>query len=245
MKSVRRLGMAAAAVAGLMTALPSPAQQQPRTMPTAPAWYFGGGAGVSWPQFTGSDWNNVASGLNGVGLNGGGPAFTQSSSHDNTAFGWKVFGGYRVNPYFGVETSYANFNKFDYNYQFQQAGVQTGTADMTYKSYSVNLALVPRLPLEQGLYVQGKIGAAFTRTENTVNMTLPTFTQQTSSSKSKTNLLAGAGLGYDFPNGLGVIVEYEYYGQVGTAFSYSPTDGIQGTGRANMNLFTASGMIRF
>ena len=30
-----------------------------------------------------------------------------------------------------------------------------------------------------------------------------------------------------------------------SSFSYSPTDGIQGTGRADMNLFTVSGMIRF
>ena len=77
------------------------------------------------------------------------------------------------------------------------------------------------------------------------NLTLPTFTQGSSARRSKTNLLAGAGLGYDFSNGLGVLVEYEYYGKVGSSFSYSPTDGIQGTGQANMNLFTVSGMIRF
>ena len=245
MKSVRHLGMAAAAVAGLTTALPSPAQQQQRTMPTAPAWYFGAGVGVSWPQFTNSDWNNVASGLNSVGLNGGGPPLTQSTTKDNTAVGWKVFGGYRVNPYFGVEASYAGLGSFDYNYTFAQGGVQTGTSDMSYKVYSVNVAVVPRLPLEQGLYVQGKVGAAFTRAENNFNLTLPTITEQASQSKSKTNLLAGAGIGYDFANGLGVIAEYEYYGKVGNSFTYSATGGIEGTGRADMNLFTVSGMIRF
>jgi len=242
MKSARHLGVAAAAVAGLATALPSPAQMQPRTVPGAPAWYFGGGAGVSWPQFTGSDWNNVANGLNGAGF---GPGLSQSTTNDSTAVAWKVFGGYRVMPYLGFEVGYTNFGRFDYNYSFSQAGVQTGTANMSWKGYSINAVAVPRLPINQGLFVQGKIGAAFTSVDNNISVNLPTLTQQTSQGKSKTNLLAGAGIGYDFPNGLGLLLEYEWYGKVGDQFTYSSTDGVQGTGQAQMQVITVNGLIRF
>lgn len=242
MISIKPLGLAIAAVVGLTAALPSPAQQKPRVMPSAPGAYFGGGAGLGLVSFNNSDFNNVASGLDSIPLGGGG--LSQSTTKETTDFGWKVFGGYRFNPYIGLEGSYAYIGKFDYRYEFSQGGVQTGNANMSYEATSWNLAIVPRLPLENGLFVQGKIGAAFTRAENSINLSVPGFSQANSDSKSKTNLMAGAGLGYDFPNGLSVILEYEYFGQAGSQFSYG-TNGVQGTGRADLNLFTLNGLIRF
>lgn len=240
MVSMRTLGMAVTAVAGLAFALPSPAQQRP--MRTAPAFYFGVGAGVGWASWNNGDFGNVADGLNSVGIGGGG--LTQSTTRESTAFGWKVFGGYRFNEYVGLEGSYVDLGKFDYQYQFNTAGVQTGTGNMSYEVGSWNIAVVPRLPLENGLFLQAKLGAAFTRAENSFNLTVPGFSQSGSDSKSKTNPYLGAGLGYDFPNGLSVVAEYEYFGQAGSPFSYG-TNGILGSGRADMNLFSVSGMIRF
>jgi OOP family OmpA-OmpF porin len=242
MVSMRSLGLAVAAITGLVVALPSPAQQQQRPMRTAPAWYFGAGAGVGWASWNSGDFNGVADGFNSVGLGGGG--LTQTTSRESTAFGWKVFGGYRFNQYFGVEGSYADLGKFDYQYQFNQAGTQVGTGNMSYEVGSWNIAVVPRLPLENGLFLQGKVGAAFTRAENSFNMTIPGFSQSGSDSKSKTNPYLGVGLGYDFANGISVIGEYEYFGQAGSPFSYG-SNGMLGTGRADMNLFSLSGMIRF
>lgn len=242
MASTRALGMAVVAVAGLAVALPSPAQQQQRTMRTAPAFYFGAGAGVGWASWNNGDFNGVADGLNSVGLGGGG--LSQSTTRESTAFAWKVFGGYRFNQYVGVEGSYVDLGKFDYQYQFNQAGTQVGTGNMSYEVASWNIAVVPRLPLENGLFLQGKVGAAFTRAENSFNLTANTYNQSGSDSKSKTNPYVGAGIGYDFPNGLSIIGEYEYFGKAGSAFSYG-SNGITGTGRADMNLFSVSGMIRF
>jgi OOP family OmpA-OmpF porin len=242
MKAKNQLGLAVAALAGLAAALPSPAQQPQRAMRTAPGAYFGAGAGVAYLSYNGSDFNNVASGLNSVPLGGGG--LSQGTSRDTTDFGWKVFGGYRFNPYIGVEGSFTDFGDLKYNYEFNQGGTQVGTANMTYAAHSWNLALVPRLPLENGLFVQGKVGAAFTRAENSFSITLPGFSQSGSDSKSRTRPLLGAGLGYDFANGLSIVAEYEWYGETGSAFSYGP-NGIQGTGRADLNLFSVSGMIRF
>lgn len=240
MTSMRHLGMAITTVAGLTAALPSPAQQ--RTMPSAPGAYFGAGGGVGYVSYNNSDFSNIANLLNTAGVSGGG--FTQSTSKETVDFGWKVFGGYRFNQYFGLEGSYADFGKFDYQYQFSQGGVPAGNGSMSYKAYSWNIAAVPRYGLENGLFVQGKLGAAFTTAENTFNLVVPGFIQQGSDRKSRTNLLAGVGLGYDFPNGLSVIGEYEYYGEAGSTFTFGP-NGLNGTGRADLNLFSISGMIRF
>jgi OOP family OmpA-OmpF porin len=242
MMSKKSLGIAVTAMVGLGIALPSPAQQQQRAMRTAPAWYFGVGGGVGWADFNNNDFNNVASGFNGVGIGGGG--LSQSTSRETTDFGWKVFGGYRFNQYFAIEGGYTDLGKFDYQYQFNQGGTQVGTGNMSYEVGSWNIALVPRFPLENGLFVQGKIGAAFTRAENSFNLTLPGFSQSGSDSKSETKPLLGVGLGYDFANGLSVVGEYEYYGEAGSPFSYG-SNGILGTGRADTSLFSVSGMIRF
>jgi OOP family OmpA-OmpF porin len=240
MQSTKHLGMAVATIAGLITALPSPAQQ--RTMPSAPGLYFGAGAGVGYVSYNYDDFNGVANGLNGAGLGGGG--LSQNTSKETTDFAWKVFGGYRFNQYFGLEGSYTDFGKFDYQYQFSQAGLPAGNGSMSYQAHSWNVAVVPRFPLQNGLFVQGKVGAAFTSTENSFNLTAGTFTQQGTDRKSRTNLLAGVGLGYDFPNGLSIIGEYEYYGEGGSEFNYG-SNGVGGTGRADLNLFSISGMIRF
>ena len=211
-------------------------------MPSAPGAYFGAGAGAGYMSFKGSDFDNVANGLNTAGLGGGG--LTQTTSRDTTDFAGKVFGGYRFNQYIALEGSYVGFGTLDYQYQFQQAGVPAGSGNMSYKSWSWNVAVVPRLPLQQGLFLQGKLGAAFTTVENSFNLTAGTFSQQGTEKANRTNLLAGAGIGYDFPNGLSIIGEYEYFGRVGDSFNYG-ANGISGTGRADMNLFSVSGMIRF
>ena len=243
MQSTKHIGLAVAAIAGLITALPSPAQQ--RAIPSAPGFYFGLAAGVGYASFNNNDFDNVASGLNGASVGGGG--LTQNiSSRETSDFGGKVFGGYRFNPYIGVEGSYTGFSRMDIDYQFQQAGTPTTTGSMRYNVYSWNVAVVPRLPFPEhgGLFLQGKLGAAFTTVENSFNLTAGTFSQQGTNEKSRTNVLAGVGVGYDFPNGLSVLGEYEYYGRVGDSFSYGG-GGLGGTGRADMNLFSVSGMIRF
>ena len=240
MQSKKHLALAVATIAGLIAALPSPAQQ--RTMPTAPGAYFGAGLGASYYNFRDSDFNNLANDLNTAGLGGGG--LTQSTSRETTVVGWKVFGGYRLNQYIGLEGSYVDLGRVKYDYQFSQAGAAAGSGTMQYSATSWNVAAVPRLPLQQGLFLQGKLGAAWTTVENNINLTAGTFTQQGTNKKSRTNLLAGVGLGYDFPNGLSIIGEYEYYGEGGDAFTVGPTS-VGGTGRADLNLFSVSGMIRF
>jgi opacity protein-like surface antigen len=244
MQQMTRLAVAVGAVAGLTTALPSPAQQarQPQAMRTAPAAYFGVGGGLAYANFQDSDFD-LAGQANANGIGGGG--VTQTTSRSTNDFGWKVFAGYRLNPWFGVELGYTNFGKQEYRFDFFQGGAQVGDAKMDYEVQSVNLVAVPRYPFPNGAFVQGKLGAAFTRTENSFNVNVAGFPPSGSDKKSRTNVLAGIGLGYDFPNGLSIVGEYEYYGKVGEPINLNATDGIRGTGRADMNLWSVSGMIRF
>jgi len=188
------------------------AQQRPQGVPSAPAWYAGVGAGVSYYDMKSQDLNMI-------------PSVT-TQGFDSTGFGWKLFGGYRFSPYFGLEGSYADLGN--------------SSGGLRYAVHSWNLAAVGRLPFASGFSLQGKVGAAFTRAQSTP------FGQSVGNHYYKTNLLLGGGVGYDFPNGLGVLAEAEWYGRAGDATAVDPTTGlITGTGRADSYLFSVSTMLRF
>ncbi|HLB17178.1 MAG TPA: outer membrane beta-barrel protein [Burkholderiales bacterium] len=189
------------------------AQQRAQTgIPSAPAWYIGAGAGVSYYDMNQQDLNMI-------------PSVT-TQGFDSTGFGWKLFGGYRFNPYLGLEGSYADLG--------------SSSGGLKYAVHSWNVAGVGRLPFASGFYLQGKVGAAFTRAQSTP------FGQTVGNTSYKTNVLLGGGFGYDFPSGVGVLAEAEWYGKTGTATGVDPSSGlIVGTGRADSYLFSVSTMFRF
>ena len=187
-------------------------QRAPTGIPSAPAWYVGAGAGVSYYDMKSQDLNMIPS--------------MPTLGFDSTGFGWKLFGGYRFSPYFGLEGSYADL------------GNSSGA--LTYAVHSYNVAGVGRIPFANGFYLQGKVGAAFTRAQSTP------FGQTVGNNYYKTNLLLGGGFGYDFANGVGLLAEAEWYGQTGNPTGFNPTTGlVSGTGRAETYLFSVSTMFRF
>lgn len=187
-------------------------QRAPAGIPTAPAWYIGAGAGVSYYDLDTADRNMI-------------PSIT-TSGFDSTGFGWKIFGGYRFNPYFGLEGSYADLGQ--------------SSGGLKYAVHSWNVAGVGRIPFGTGFYLQGKVGAAFTRTQSAP------LGQTTGNVNYKTNVLLGGGFGYDFPNGVGLLAEAEWYGKTGNPTFFDPTTGlVSGTGRADSWLFSGSMMFRF
>jgi OOP family OmpA-OmpF porin len=201
-------------VIGLTAMDAAVAQQRPQGVPSAPAWYVGAGAGVSYYNMNSQDFNTTTiPSLAGQGI-------------DETGLGWKIFGGYRFSPYFGLEGSYADLGN-------SSGGVK-------YAVHSWNVAGVGRLPFGSGFYLQGKVGAAFTRTQSTP------FGQTVGNTNYKTNVLLGGGFGYDFPSGVGVLAEAEWYGRTGNPTAFDPTTGlVSGTGRADSYLFSVSTMFRF
>lgn len=205
---------------------------------TAPAFYFGGGVGGGYinPQSSSFD---VATQLNAAGACVGAPC-TQSWSKDTTDWGWKVFGGYRFNPYIGIEGSYADIGSFKQQFTIFGAGT-TDTLKMKYQVTSWNIAAVGRFPFpETNFFLQGKLGGAYVMTKNSFSGTVPgvagTVAVNTSEKSERWNPFFGAGFGYDFTNGLTVVVEYENFGTAGDA----------DTGKANnAALLSVNGMIRF
>lgn len=193
-------------VIALAAANGASAQQRAQAgIPTAPTWYAGAGAGVSYYDTKSQDFSIPT--LAGTGM-------------DNTGFAGKIFGGYRFSPYFGLEGGYADL------------GRASGPAFFSVHSWT--LAAVGRIPFGTGFNLQGKVGAAFNRAQGFVD------------THYRTGVLLGAGVGYDFPNGVGVLAEYEYFGRAGDATTVDPATGaITGTGRADVHLFSVSGMVRF
>jgi OOP family OmpA-OmpF porin len=196
----------------LLAAADGALAQQYGNIRTGQVWYLGAGAGVSYYDLESADRNAI-------------PSIT-TMGFDSTGFGWKIFGGYRFNPYFGLEGSYVDL------------GDTSG--GLKYAMHSWNIAGVGRVPFGTGFFLQGKVGAAFTRAQSTP------FGQTVGSTHYKTNVLVGAGFGYDFANGFTLLGEAEWYGKTGDPAAVDPTTGlVTGTGRTQSYLFSASGLFRF
>jgi OOP family OmpA-OmpF porin len=225
------------AIAGEASAQQRSLAQAESGFRTAPAFYFGGGVGGGYinPQTSSSD---IA-----TALNTGNPPLcvgcTVSFSKDTTDVGWKLFGGYRFNPYIGIEGSYADIGTFNQKVTLTGgtvAGVPVaGTVvKLKYQVTSWNLMAVGRFPFpETNFFLQGKLGGAYVMTKNSPSVNGVGLSDEKS---ERWNLLFGGGFGYDFTNGLTVVLEYENFG----------TAGDNDTGKANnAALLSVNGMIRF
>jgi OOP family OmpA-OmpF porin len=201
-------------------------------------WYVGGGLGYAKGKFDGADFDpsNVQQILNQdlVSLGFPGTAVLNGSSDDND-IGWKVFAGYRFNQWFGVEGSYVDLGTFKYDYSGSYQGL-SGTGAVKYEAYSWNLAGVARYPFGNGFSVQAKAGAAFTNAKNEFSLTIGPVNDSGSEKKSNTNFLWGLGAGYDFTPNLGMLLEYENFGEFGDA---------DNTGRVKVDLWSASLLYKF
>ena len=239
---MRVIGVSLAA-ASLALASGWAAAQTGSGIKTAPAWYAGLGAGVGVANFKTGDFD-VASMGNNAGA--AGAPFTSTANTERTSFSGKAFVGYRFNQFWGLELSYTQFGKFEYDSTIYQGATPYGSADFTYKVQATSLSAVLRYPFPNAFFVQGRLGATGTRTQTDSNGSAVGLVTSRTEEKWRTNLLVGAGVGYDFPGGLTLVAEYEYYGTVGDPSGFNLTDGWSGgTGRADVGLWSASAILRF
>jgi OOP family OmpA-OmpF porin len=171
-----------AVIAAIATA-PVAAQSAPEPAnPSGP--YVGGG----WGRF-----NLHVHNLSDVGT----AVDTISDSNDNA---WKVFVGYRLNPYWSVEGAYINFG------QPGDRFVASGT-DGSYRVKMSGFApsvigTIPLGPVE----LFGKVGYYFYDTTTRINFNSGEFLE---SKHSRSDFLYGAGVGITFMDHLHVRAEYE------------------------------------
>jgi OOP family OmpA-OmpF porin len=154
--------------------------------------------------------DRIRSGLSGV---------TSIDDKEN-GFGFKLFGGYKVNKHFAVEGGYFNLGKFGYTAN-TAAGSQTGSA----KFQGLNLDGVGILPIAPKLSALGRVGLTYTQGKDTFGGV--GVSGDSNPKKSEANLKLGLGVQYDLTDSLGLRGEVERYrindaiGNKGSAHMFS------------------------
>lgn len=153
-----------------------------------------------------------------------GVAHTITNS-DERRTGYKVFGGYQMNRYFGVEAGYFNLGK----YTFESTTVPVGSLNGQLQVEGLNLDLVGTAPLGNNFALIGRIGVQNAKTRGTFVGTGAALVADPTPSRRETNYKAGLGLQYDVSSNLQLRGEAEYY-RINTAVG----------GKTGVNLFSLS-----
>jgi OOP family OmpA-OmpF porin len=112
--------------------------------------------------------------------------------------GAKLFGGYQVNPMFGIEAGYAVLGEMP-----QRAGNIIISAEPT----SLYLAATATFPLAPQFHLTGKLGYA----RNTTKLRLSGYANDKEDDNS---MVVGIGASYALQNNLALVLEYENFGKV-------------------------------
>ena len=150
----------------------------------------------------------------------GGLSGVTSIEDDENGFGFKLFGGYKVNKHFAVEGGYFNLGKFGYTAN-TTAGSQTGSA----RFQGLNLDGVGILPIAPKLSALGRVGLTYTKAKDTFSGV--GVSGDSNPKKSEANYKLGLGVQYDLTDSLGLRGEVERYrindaiGNKGSAHMFS------------------------
>ena len=166
------------------------AQEQP--------WYIGVGAGQSKATF---DQSRIANSLLGVG------ATPTSMTETNRSTNYKLFGGYQMNRYWGVEAGYFDLGRFDFNAQTAPPGSLAGEI----KLRGLNLDLVGRMPFTKRCAVFGRVGAHHAEARDAFSGTGAVYVTNPNPSKTDRHSKVGVGLEYSLTNALALRGEVERY----------------------------------
>jgi hypothetical protein len=133
-------------------------------------------------------------------------------SEEETSGGLKIFGGYRVNPYFAVEGFIAYLGSFD-SYAHDWTSVEAAaTADIS----TLGVAAVGMIPVSSGgVSLMGKLGLHSWSAEGDIILLDADITTPPgyigSYSSSGTDVMGGIGVQIDFGANAAMRVEFEYF----------------------------------
>ncbi len=129
-----------------------------------------------------------------------------------SATGYKLYGGYEFNQYFGVQGGYIDMGKaknpYTYNVNFFQG-------NMSSKVQSLYIAATASFPLNNQFSLFGKLGIASNQVKITDSWNGAGGSGSVSESQTRTAPLIGIGAAYKFNKNMAVVVEYEDFGKVG------------------------------
>jgi OmpA-OmpF porin, OOP family len=191
MNSTHALRLIALAGLGPLLAAPAIAQE---------GGYFYGGlsAGQSRSKV---DENRLAESVLGAGTT----ATIIERDERDTAY--RLFGGYQLNRYIGFEAGFFDLGKAS----FRATTTPAGTLDGAMRIRGVNLDVVGTLPITQNFAAIGRIGSAYSRTQDSFAGSGAAAGVLTNSTDRQANIKFGAGLQYAFSPSLMMRVEGERY----------------------------------
>jgi OOP family OmpA-OmpF porin len=163
-----------------------------------PGWYFGGNGGRSETDI---DEGRIADDLRDQGFQ---TTFMDDNERDT---GFKVFGGYQFNKYFGMESGYYDLGDFGFTSFTQPAGSLHGVLG----ARGLNLDAVLQMPFTEKFSAFARAGLAYSEVEGAFEGTGLVTVLAPNSDQRAANLKFGAGLEYMFTRGLGMRLEAERY----------------------------------
>jgi OmpA-OmpF porin, OOP family len=163
-------------------------------------WYGGANFGRSAATI---DDSRIRSGLLSEGLT------TSSIAHRDRDNGYKLFGGYQLNPNFAVEAGWFDLGRFGYT----ATTVPSGTLGGDIRVKGVNLDLVGLWPITDKFSAFARIGVTSARTTGNFAATGAVSMPYASANPSKraANVKAGLGLMYNFNESWAMRLEGERY----------------------------------
>jgi OmpA-OmpF porin, OOP family len=131
------------------------------------------------------------------------PGLITSGTADGKNTGYKIFGGYEFNPYFGVEISLVDLGKVKYSGSYLGVPVTGGKVEVT----GLNGSAVGIVPVSQSFSLFGKLGIfAWEASWSEVSGGVPTKAQDNGA-----DLSIGAGFAINFTKNFSARVEWERY----------------------------------
>lgn len=162
--------------------------------------YFYGGLSVGQSRAKADEARIAASQL-GAGL----AISSLASDEKDTAF--RVFGGYQINRYLGMELGFFDLGKLGVS----ATTLPAGSLDGQLKAQGGNLDLVGTMPVTERLSVLGRVGVHYTRTRASFSGTGAVTPLNPTPSNRETNVKLGLGLQYAFTPSVLLRGEMERY----------------------------------
>jgi opacity protein-like surface antigen len=147
-----------------------------------------------------------------------------SSKLSKDSFTGDLFAGYQFNPYVAVELAYMDLGDATARVSgtYTNGDVSTGTFDghLKFRSQGAALSVLPMYPVSEAWNIYGRLGAYVGDTKlsdgvSVVDSVAGTVTDHASVSKTKTEFLWGAGVGYEVSRQAAIRLEYDGIPKVG------------------------------
>jgi OmpA-OmpF porin, OOP family len=184
-------------------------------------WYAGVGLGYGKVEFYPADFSS-----NGA---------AQETIRDSD-LGFTGAIGVQLNRNWAIEGNFIQLGKFSYKYT-QGANTQEDVYEVSGWGGSV----LPTVPLTRNFSLFGRLGVLAGQTRNTIRNPAPAYNGSTSAVQvNTTSFLSGFGAQYFLSRDIGLRVEYQNLGKVGTSGACSTC-----TGRANAQFLSASALFTF